>query len=71
MFDQRLQWDTFYSRHASRQDFQQHLRMPADSFSELLVSFARDNLPVNQEMVGLRGGAIAPEIAVSGWWFVF
>ena len=63
MFDQRLQRDTFCSRHASQQEFQRHLRMPADSFSKL-VSFVRDNLAVNQEMAGLRGGAIAPEIAV-------
>ncbi len=37
--------------------------MTADSFSKL-VSFVRENLAVNQEMAGLRGGAITPELAV-------
>jgi DDE superfamily endonuclease len=63
MFDQRLAWDNFCSRHCRRADFDRHIRMSYDSFNKLLT-FVRNDLQVNIKMAGLRGGAILPEICL-------
>jgi hypothetical protein len=37
MFDQRHQWETFWSKHAGRpQDLREHHQMSEDSFLQLL-----------------------------------
>lgn len=63
MFDARLSWDTFCSRHCHRADFTRHIRMSFESFEKLL-SFIRDDLEVDKDMAALRGGAILPEICL-------
>jgi hypothetical protein len=63
LFDQRLAWDSFCSRHGLRSDFVRHIRMPHDSFTRLL-SVVRKDLEVDTEMAELRGGAILPEICL-------
>jgi DDE superfamily endonuclease len=63
MFDQRLQWEAFWTKHAGRPDLRRHLRMSADSFVRLL-SFIRDKLKVDKQMGSLRGGAILPELCL-------
>jgi hypothetical protein len=63
MFDQRLQWEAFWTKHAGRPDLRRHLRMSEDSFLRLL-SFVRDKLEVNNRMGSLRGGAILPELCL-------
>ena len=63
LFDQRLAWDSFCSRHGLRSDFVRHIRMSHDSFTRLL-SVVRKDLEVDTEMAELRGGAILPEICL-------
>jgi hypothetical protein len=63
LFDQRLDWDVFCSKHAGRQDFKRHLRMSERSFNKLL-GFIKDHTMVDTTMAGLRGGAIGPEISL-------
>ena len=63
LFDQRLVWDTFCSRHCLRADFNRHIRMSHDSFTRLLSVIKKD-LEVDTDMAGLRGGAILPEICL-------
>ena len=62
-FDQRLVKDTFCIRHCHRADFNRHIRMSYDSFTRLL-SVVKKNLEVDNDMAGLRGGAILPEICL-------
>jgi hypothetical protein len=61
VFDQRLDWKAFQTRHGKRQFFRRHLRMKKSSFKKL-VSYIRDDIQPNEMMAELRGGAIIPEI---------
>jgi hypothetical protein len=63
LFEQRLVWDTFCSRHSGRSDFTRHIRMLHDSFNKLLSAIQQD-LEVDREMAELWGGAILPEICL-------
>jgi hypothetical protein len=63
MFDQRLQWEAFWTKHAGRPDLRQHLRMSDDSFLRLL-SLVRGKLEVDRQMGSRRGGAILPELCL-------
>ncbi|KAI2489791.1 hypothetical protein MHU86_24785 [Fragilaria crotonensis] len=53
LFEQRLVWDTFCSRHSARSDFARHIRMSHDSFNKLLSAIEKD-LEVDGEMAKLR-----------------
>jgi hypothetical protein len=61
VFDQRLDWKAFQTRHGKRQFFRRHLRMKKSSFKKLLSYISADIQP-NEVMAELRGGAIIPEI---------
>lgn len=63
LFEQRLVWGTFCSRHSGRADFTRHIRMSHDSFNKLL-SVLQQDLTVDREMAKLRGGAILPEVCL-------
>ena len=63
LFDQRLAWNIFCSRHSHRSDFDRHIRMSYASFNKLLTLIRLDLL-VNNEMAELRGGAILPELCL-------
>jgi len=63
MFDQRLQWEAFWTKHAGRPDLRRHLRMSDSSFLRLLSLF-RDKLEVDRQMGSRRGGAILPELCL-------
>ena len=63
MFDQRLQWEAFWTKHAGRPDLRRHLRMSDSSFLRLLSLF-RDKLEVDRQMGSQRGGAILPELCL-------
>ncbi len=64
LFEQRLVWDTFCSRHSGRSDFTRHIRMSHDSFNKLLSAIQQD-LEVDREMAELWGDAILPEICLN------
>lgn len=63
LFDQRLKWNNFRTKHGARADFKRQLRMTPASFDRLL-SYIRDDLEVNHSMADLRGGAIIPELCL-------
>ena len=63
LFEQRLVWDTFCSRHSARSDFTRYIRMSHDSLNKLLSAVQKD-LEVDREMAKLRGGAILSEICL-------
>lgn len=65
VFEQRLSWDSFANIQTEQQErnFRRHVRMPKASFEKLL-GFIKDDLQVNEEMGGLRGGAIIPELCL-------
>jgi hypothetical protein len=63
LFDQRLVWNSFVSRHGSRQSFQRHMRMSKVSFYKLL-SLIKSDLEVNVLRANARGGPILPEICL-------
>jgi hypothetical protein len=63
VFDQRLNWADYVTKHENRPFIRRHLRMPLVSFNKLL-SYIREDLEVNQEMAARRGGAIIPEICL-------
>ena len=42
LLEQRLEWDAFCDRHATRADFQRHIRMSKASFDKLLLFTRRD-----------------------------
>ena len=76
LFEQRLQWDLFVSKHAGRPDLKRHLRMTLQDFN-LLLSVIKKRLEVNLKMANKRGGANSPRTVplrnfeVSCWWFLF
>ena len=62
LFDQRLKWDQFTSRHSERFLFKRHIRLPSlESFNKLL-NLIRHDLVVDERMASLRGGPILPEL---------
>ena len=61
VFEQRLVWDDFMSRHRETVLFTRHLRMKAQSFDGL-VAILRDALTRNEDQADRRGGVIIPEI---------
>jgi hypothetical protein len=76
LFEQRLQWDSFVSKHAGRPDLHRHLRMTLQDFN-LVLSVIKKRLEVNVRMAKKRGGAHSPRTVplrnfeVSCWWFLF
>ena len=63
LFEQRLEWDAFCDRHATRADFQRHIRMSKTSFDKLLA-LIRHDLMVDDIKARSRGGAILPELCL-------
>lgn len=63
LFEQRLEWDAFCHRHATRADFQRHIRMSKLSFDKLLL-LIRHDLMVDAIKARCRGGAILPELCL-------
>jgi hypothetical protein len=66
MFDQRLQWEAFWLKHAGRPDLRRHLRMSADSLLQL-PSLVWETLEIDHKMGSLRRGAILPDICLYAW----
>ena len=63
LFEQRLVWDTFCSRHSGRSNFTRHIRMAPASFKKLLSVIEQD-IEVDRKMTDLWGGAILPDICL-------
>ena len=63
LYDQRLIWNQYSSRHHQRGTFARRLRMHKDSFDKL-VQLLEADLLVDEVSADLRGGAILPEICV-------
>jgi hypothetical protein len=63
LFEQRLQWDSFVSKHAGRPDLHRHLRMTLQDFN-LVLSVIKKRLEVNVRMAKKRGGPILPELCL-------
>ena len=63
LFEQRLEWDAFCDRHATRADFYRQIRMSKASFDKLLL-FIRRDLVVDDIRARSWGGAILPELCL-------
>jgi DDE superfamily endonuclease len=63
IYEQRMCWEAYCEKHVQRWTFKQRLRMSKQSF-DLLLSYVRHYLVVNEEMANMRGGSICPEICL-------
>ena len=63
VFEQRLQWEQYASKHCVRGTFERRVRMQRVSFDKL-VEKIRAPLSVNPEQASNRGGPIIPEVCL-------
>ena len=63
LFEQRLAWNQYCSRHGEHGTLVRRLRMTKESF-EKLVLLIQDDLQVDEKYADLRGGAIIPELCL-------
>ena len=70
LFLQRMKWHDFVETCGHRNDFKCHLRMPLESFKNLL-DLIRPSLLVNEKMGALRGGhAILELVLYCALWYL-
>jgi hypothetical protein len=61
--EQRLVWDNFVGKYGTRPDFERSIRMKLISF-EILLSFIRQELLVDDAQASKRGSPIIPELCL-------
>jgi hypothetical protein len=61
VFSQRLSFHTFSMKHGHTKIFSRHMRMSLGSFNKLL-SIVQEDIDVEEDQAGRRGGKIIPEI---------
>jgi hypothetical protein len=63
IIEQRLVWDNFVGKYGARPDFERSIRMKLSSF-QLLLSYIRQELLVDEAKASTRGTPIIPELCL-------